>query len=92
MSAVAAALAGQVPLRAQRSGAPANDERKSRLTPSERETLALVARGLSGKEVARARGVKLSTVREQTKSARAKLAVASTVQAVVAARELGLIE
>ncbi|HKS71130.1 MAG TPA: LuxR C-terminal-related transcriptional regulator [Ktedonobacterales bacterium] len=74
-----------------RSVEHASDGPVPRLTRRESETLALYAQGVSFEDIARIQGVKLSTVREQTKSARAKLEVTTTAQAAAKARRLGLI-
>lgn len=62
-----------------------------RLTPCERESLALYGHGLSYAEIAQERGVQPCTVSEQLKNARAKMEATSTREAVARARELGLI-
>jgi DNA-binding CsgD family transcriptional regulator len=59
------------------------------LTPSEADVLALVARGLSNMEIARALYVSIPTVKTHVHRFLAKLGVASRVQAVLLARKLG---
>lgn len=69
----------------------ASDSPAPRLTRRESETLTLYAQGVRFEDIARLQGVRISTVREQTKSARAKLEVTTTAQAAAKARRLGLI-
>lgn len=61
------------------------------LTPREREVLALVAEGLSDREVAARLFVGPGTVRSHLTSSYGKLAVGSRTAAVAAARRLGIV-
>ena len=62
------------------------------LTPSEREVLVLVARGIDNGAIAEALGKSEKTVRNQVSSIFAKLGVRSRAEAIVLAREAGLSE
>lgn len=62
-----------------------------RLTPREREVLRLMAEGLPSRQVAAEMGISYTTVRTHIRSLGSKLAVHSKLEAVVKARELGLI-
>ena len=61
------------------------------LSGREQEVLELVARGFSYAEIARLRGVGVSTVQTQIKSIYAKLAVHSRSEAVFEAAQMGLL-
>jgi pimeloyl-ACP methyl ester carboxylesterase len=60
------------------------------LTPSEREVLALVARGLDNSAIAAALGKSEKTVRNQVSSIFSKLGVRTRAEAIVGAREAGM--
>ena len=60
------------------------------LTPSEREVLALVARGIDNRAIAEALGKSEKTVRNQVSSIFAKLGVRTRAEAIVLAREAGM--
>jgi two-component system, NarL family, nitrate/nitrite response regulator NarL len=70
---------------------PAHPE-KDKLSPREREILALLAKGASNKEIARALDVAESTVKIHVQHILRKLNCASRVQAAVYAVESGLAE
>jgi DNA-binding NarL/FixJ family response regulator len=61
------------------------------LTPREREVLALMAAGLSSRSVAARLGISYTTVRTHIRSLGSKLGVHSKLEAIVKARELGVI-
>jgi RNA polymerase sigma factor (sigma-70 family) len=62
-----------------------------RLTPREREVLRLMAEGLPSRQIAAEMGISYTTVRTHIRSLGNKLAVHSKLEAIVKARELGLI-
>ena len=66
-------------------------EPRERLTPREREVLALIARGMSNKLIARELGIAKKTVKTHVGHLLAKLGVADRTQAAVQAIELGLL-
>jgi DNA-binding NarL/FixJ family response regulator len=61
------------------------------LTERERTVLALMAAGLSNQEIALQIGVKLSTIKTHVNHVFSKLGVKRRVQALVRAREYGLV-
>jgi RNA polymerase sigma factor (sigma-70 family) len=62
-----------------------------RLTPREREVLRLMAEGMPSRQIAAEMGISYTTVRTHIRSLGSKLAVHSKLEAIVKARELGLI-
>ena len=62
-----------------------------RLTPREKEVLRLMAEGHPSREVAARMGISYTTVRTHIRSLGSKLAVHSKLEAIIKARELGLI-
>ena len=62
-----------------------------RLTPREREVLRLMAEGNPSRQIAADMGISYTTVRTHIRSLGSKLAVHSKLEAIVKARELGLI-
>ena len=62
-----------------------------RLTPREKEVLRLMAEGLPSRQIAADMGISYTTVRTHIRSVGSKLAVHSKLEAIVKARELGLI-
>lgn len=62
-----------------------------RLTPREKEVLRLMAEGLPSRSIAAELGISYTTVRTHIRSLGQKLAVHSKLEAIVKARELGLI-
>jgi RNA polymerase sigma factor (sigma-70 family) len=67
------------------------DRQLESLTPRERQVLRLVAEGLSSRNVAAELGISYTTVRTHIRSLGSKLGVHSKLEAIVKARELGLI-
>ena len=65
--------------------------RGTKLSEREREVLALVARGLSNKEVARTLGISARTVQTQTIRVSDKLGVRTRAEAALRGAELGLL-
>ena len=84
-------------LRSVRTGTAAFDVRHPRrtsgpmLTPRERDVLVLVAQGATNAEIAAELGVGIETVKTLLRRAFARLGVQRRVQAVSAARDLGLV-
>lgn len=62
-----------------------------RLTPREKEVLKLMAEGYPSRSIAAELGISYTTVRTHIRGLGAKLAVHSKLEAIVKARELGLI-
>jgi DNA-binding NarL/FixJ family response regulator len=62
-----------------------------RLTPREKEVLKLMAEGLASRVIAEELGISYTTVRTHIRGLGSKLAVHSKLEAIVKARELGLI-
>jgi DNA-binding NarL/FixJ family response regulator len=62
-----------------------------RLTPREKEVLRLMAEGSSSRSIAADLGISYTTVRTHIRGLGSKLAVHSKLEAIVKARELGLI-
>jgi DNA-binding NarL/FixJ family response regulator len=69
----------------------AADAQLESLTPREVEVLRLMAEGLSSRSVAAKLGISYTTVRTHIRSLGTKLGVHSKLEAVIKARELGLI-
>ena len=67
------------------------DAQLERLTPREKEVLRLMAEGYPSRSIASDLGISYTTVRTHIRSLGAKLAVHSKLEAIVKARELGLI-
>lgn len=62
-----------------------------RLTPREKEVLMLMAEGYASRAIAAELGISYTTIRTHIRSLGSKLAVHSKLEAIVKARELGLI-
>jgi len=67
------------------------DSQLESLTPREKEVLRLMAEGISSRDIAARLGISYTTVRTHIRSLGNKLAVHSKLEAIVKARELGLI-
>lgn len=67
-------------------------EPAERLTPREREVLGLVARGLTGRQIAKRLGLRPATVRTHVEHAREKLGCRSRAEAVARALALGILD
>jgi len=68
------------------------DSQLESLTPREKEVLRLMAEGTSSREIAARLGISYTTVRTHIRSLGGKLGVHSKLEAIVKARELGLVE
>jgi DNA-binding NarL/FixJ family response regulator len=68
------------------------DHMRESLSPREREVLQLIADGLPARQIAQRLGISYSTVRTHVRSISSKLGAHSTVNAVVTARELELVQ
>jgi two-component system, NarL family, response regulator LiaR len=71
---------------------PAGEQPRERLTPREREVLALIARGMSNKLIARELGIAEKTVKTHVGHLLAKLGVTDRTQAALYAVRAGLAE
>ena len=69
---------------------PAGDQPRERLTPREQEVLALIARGMSNKLIARELGIAEKTVKTHVGHLLAKLGVADRTQAALYAVRAGI--
>jgi two-component system response regulator DevR len=67
------------------------DAQLASLTPREREVLRLMAEGLASRSIAARLGISYTTIRTHIRSLGSKLGVHSKLEAIVKARELGLI-
>jgi len=67
------------------------DAQLDRLTPREKDVLRLMAEGYPSRAIAAELGISYTTVRTHIRSLGSKLAVHSKLEAVVKARELGLV-
>ncbi len=68
------------------------DAQLESLTPREKEVLRLMAEGTSSRDIAARLGISYTTVRTHIRSLGSKLGVHSKLEAIVKARDLGLIE
>ena len=71
---------------------PAGEQPRERLTPREQEVLALIARGMPNKLIARELGIAEKTVKTHVGHLLAKLGVADRTQAALYAVRAGLAE
>lgn len=67
------------------------EQQLERLTPREKEVLRLMAEGHASREIAAELGISYTTVRTHIRGLGGKLAVHSKLEAIIKARELGLI-
>ena len=74
-----------------RAARPAADPAADRLTDRERETLVLIARGLSNSEIAEHMMVGAATVKTHVAGVLAKLGCRDRIQAVIYAYEHGVV-
>jgi PAS domain S-box-containing protein len=70
---------------------PIGPQREPRLTPRQREILELIASGLSTSEIARRLTLSTETVRNHVRSVLGELNVHTRLEAIAAARRLGLL-
>lgn len=68
------------------------DAQLERLTAREKEVLRLMAEGISSRDIASRLGISYTTVRTHIRSLGSKLGVHSKLEAIVRARDLGLVE
>ena len=68
------------------------DDKAYRLTPQQRNTLKLMAKGLPNKEIAYRMGLTVSTVKQHISGIFVRLKVNTRTAAVVKAQQLGLID
>ncbi|MGW5156049.1 response regulator [Nonomuraea wenchangensis] len=88
--AITTKLIAEFTSRAARPAGQVSPERLAALTTRERETLRLIARGLSNAEIAQAMVVSEHTVKTHVSNVLTKLGLRDRVQAVIAAYETGL--
>jgi DNA-binding NarL/FixJ family response regulator len=67
------------------------DAQLESLTPREKEVLRLMAEGLPSRSIASELGISYTTIRTHIRSLGGKLGVHSKLEAIVKAREMGLI-
>lgn len=71
---------------------PARADATEILTPRERSVLALVAQGLSSREISGQLGISVATVRTHVEHARGRLGATTRAQAVLLARKTGQLD
>lgn len=91
-SVVSAQMTSKLVAQIRNPAAPAVASNAEKLTPREREILALLARGASNKEIARQFDLAESTIKIHVQNILKKLNMSSRVQAAVYAVERGLVE
>lgn len=91
LDGIRAAARGEVPLDpgAVRMLTRPSQDRLAKLTPKEREVLALIAKGLSNKAISQKLGVSEKTTKTHVSNLLAKLAVKSRTQLALVAKEQG---